>query len=193
MQGYKDYNAKSFNDMALNLRKLGYDVCNPIDISVAHPGKTREEYLKKDVAALTGCDSIVVLDNWDKSEGACLEVSIARSVKMPIYKLVDNKLELMNDHGRKFDIGKARWELLPWKEVEEIVKVLNFGALKYEVDNWKRVPNGRERYFGALIRHMVAYENGEQLDPETNLSHLSHAGCCLLFLIWFQNNEEKHN
>ncbi len=94
------------------------------------------------------------------------------------------KLEL----GRKFDQDKMRWELLPWKEVEEIVDILTFGAKKYEDDNWKHVRPLRTRYYGALMRHMTAWFNGEKKDPESGRSHLAHAGCCLLFLMWGDNN-----
>ena len=89
--------------------------------------------------------------------------------------------------GRKFDGGKPRWSLLPWHEVGEVVKVLTVGAIKYEDDNWKRVPNGRDRYFSACMRHLTAWWNGERLDPETKLNHLAHAGCCILFMLWIDN------
>jgi len=93
--------------------------------------------------------------------------------------------------GRKFDEGKPRWGLLPWKPVEEIVKVLTLGSLKYEDHNWQRVPNASNRYFDAMHRHIAAWKLGEKKDPETGLSHLAHAGCCLLFLMWFENKEQK--
>ena len=86
--------------------------------------------------------------------------------------------------GKKFDNEKPRWSLLPFKEIEEIVDVLTFGAQKYEDDNWKKVPDGRDRYFSALIRHLTAWWNGERLDSQSGKSHLAHAGCCLLFLMW---------
>lgn len=100
----------------------------------------------------------------------------------------DNKKAL----GRKFDQDKSRWELLPYREVEEIVKVLTFGADKYEDDNWKYV-KPRSRYIGALLRHFTAWFSGEKKDPETGISHLAHAGCCLLFLMWFDNNDNDNN
>jgi hypothetical protein len=86
--------------------------------------------------------------------------------------------------GEKLDTGKTRWSLLPWKETEQLVRVLDFGAKKYSVDNWQQVPNARERYFDAALRHLVAWKSGEELDPESGLPHLAHAGCCVLFLLW---------
>lgn len=94
------------------------------------------------------------------------------------------------DLGRKFDQDKTDWSLLPWSEAEEIVKVLMFGAKKYDRDNWKRVKNAKLRYFSAAIRHLAAWLSGEKYDSESNLSHLSHAGCCILFLLWADKNEK---
>ena len=85
--------------------------------------------------------------------------------------------------GMKFDTGKLDYTLLPWDGVEEIVKVLEFGAQKYTRDNWKHVENAEVRYTAAAFRHLIAYNNGEKTDPETGLSHLAHASCCLLFLL----------
>jgi hypothetical protein len=91
--------------------------------------------------------------------------------------------------GRKDDSGKPRWDLLPMTEVGEAVDVLTTGAVKYEDDNWKRVPDHRSRYFSAAMRHLTAWWGGERLDAETGKSHLAHAVCCLLFLMWFDNKE----
>lgn len=85
--------------------------------------------------------------------------------------------------GIKFDQEKLKWDLLPFRPIEGIVKVLTFGAGKYGPWNWIKVENWRDRYFAAAMRHLVAYRTGEQLnDNESGLSHLSHALCCLVFL-----------
>lgn len=90
----------------------------------------------------------------------------------------------------KYDGGKLRWSLLPLVAVREVVKVLEYGAKKYTkgdvsgADNWKTVPHLRERYWDAAVRHLVAWQLGEPKDDETGLSHLAHATCCLLFLLW---------
>jgi len=88
--------------------------------------------------------------------------------------------------GVKYDAGKPRPSLLPWPALIEVMAVLAFGAAKYEVDNWQRVPGARERYFDAALRHLVAWHSGEALDAESGRSHLAHAACCVLFLLWFE-------
>ena len=91
--------------------------------------------------------------------------------------------------GRKSDGSKVALHLIPPELVVEIGKVLTFGAAKYAPRNWER---GMEwhRAYGALLRHMLAWWNGEELDPETGLSHLAHAGCCLAFLITYAHRPE---
>lgn len=89
--------------------------------------------------------------------------------------------------GTKFDEDKRDYTLLPWIALEEVVKVLEFGARKYERDNWKRVPNGKVRYIRAALRHLVAHIRGERLDSESGLSHLAHCVCCLLFVLSMQS------
>lgn len=83
--------------------------------------------------------------------------------------------------GMKFDAGKLDYTLVPWDGVEEVVKVLAFGANKYARDNWKHVES--QRYLAAAFRHLVAYNKGELTDSETGLSHLAHASCCVLFML----------
>jgi hypothetical protein len=64
---------------------------------------------------------------------------------------------------------------------------LPFGANKYGDRNWERGMNW-SRPFAALMRHMWAWWRGEDRDPETGLSHLAHAGCCILFLLTYQGH-----
>ncbi len=90
--------------------------------------------------------------------------------------------------GRKDDADKLEWNLLPNKPIEEVVRVLMHGAKKYAPDNWQIVPNARIRYYNAARRHIEAWRDGETHDIGPNgsdLHHLAHAICCLVFLLWF--------
>lgn len=84
--------------------------------------------------------------------------------------------------GRKDDGEKVRLQLLPPDALEAISRVLMFGADKYGERNWER-GMAWSRVFGACLRHLFAYWRGEERDAETGLSHLAHAGCCILFLL----------
>lgn len=82
----------------------------------------------------------------------------------------------------KYDAEKARTDLLSTIAMEEIAKVLAYGAKKYAADNWRLGMSWR-RLLGAAIRHIFAFLRGEDRDSETGLSHLAHAGCCIMFLL----------
>lgn len=84
--------------------------------------------------------------------------------------------------GLKFDSDKPRMDLLPPRAIVDVAKVLTFGAKKYAPGNWKHVENAEERYMAAALRHLMAHQAGELTDPESGLSHLSHATTCLLFI-----------
>jgi Domain of unknown function (DUF5664) len=86
-------------------------------------------------------------------------------------------------HGVKADAGKPRWDLLPPVALEEVSKVLEFGARKYAPDNWRKVKGWRWRYARAAIGHIFAFLRGERVDPESGLPHLAHAACSVLFVL----------
>jgi hypothetical protein len=91
--------------------------------------------------------------------------------------------------GRKFDAGKLDYTLVPFEGLDEIVKVLMFGAQKYDRDNWRHVTDAAQRYQAAAFRHLTAYAKGEHTDPETGMSHLAHMGCCILFLLSLEKSD----
>jgi hypothetical protein len=93
--------------------------------------------------------------------------------------------------GRKFDGEKPRMYLLPPKAIQEVAKVLTFGAQKYDEDNWKKLDNLQNRYTGASLRHIFAIMEGEELDEETGYYHEAHAICCLLFKLEAKLNEAR--
>jgi hypothetical protein len=140
----------------------GWGACPPANLVVDHALKTR--CIRRDLDALLSFDPetdvIYLLRGWEASAGARVEKALA-------------------------DTGKARWDLLPWRSVGEVVRVLTHGAVKYAPDNWQKVPEPRNRYFAAAVRHLTTWWDGEKVDPESGLSHLAHAVCCLLFLMWF--------
>jgi hypothetical protein len=94
-----------------------------------------------------------------------------------------NRIADAREKGMKFDNGKLDYTLVPWDGMDEVVKVLEFGAKKYARDNWKKVENADTRYLAAAFRHLIHHNNGEAADPETGISHLAHATCCMLFLL----------
>lgn len=86
--------------------------------------------------------------------------------------------------------NKPRWELLPIETLEEVVKVYTFGAEKYAENSWQNLENGKERYYAALMRHLVAWRKGETKDEESLLHPLSHVIWNAIALLWLEMNNK---
>lgn len=84
--------------------------------------------------------------------------------------------------GIKHDAEKPRMDLLSTEALLQIANVMGYGAKKYSAHNW-RGGIAWSRVIAAALRHITAFNAGENLDPETGLSHIAHASCCLMFLL----------
>ena len=103
--------------------------------------------------------------------------------------------ENLKEVSVKYDAGKTNWSLVPWDSVEEITKVLEFGAGKYDPWNWaERGGFLYSRLFNSAMRHFIAwFWKKEDKDPETGISHLAHLGCNVLFLLHYVLNDKFNN
>lgn len=81
---------------------------------------------------------------------------------------------------------KLRWELVPMDAIAKIADILTYGAKKYGANNWQNLDEFEDRYYAALLRHLIAWRNGEAIDPESGRLHLSHAATNAIFLLWYQ-------
>lgn len=90
--------------------------------------------------------------------------------------------------GRKDDTTKLPYHLLAPEFLEEVSRVLEFGANKYSARNWEK-GMAWHRPFAALMRHMWTWWRGESLDAETGYSHLAHAACCIMFLLAYEKRK----
>lgn len=84
MRGYENLNFEAFFRKQEQLEALGLTVYNPAKDDDADPEKPLKYYMGRDLAGLCDCDAVVVLPGWEKSDGASLEVYVARSLGMPV-------------------------------------------------------------------------------------------------------------
>ena len=83
MTGMPDLNFPAFHAAARKWRELGHEVRNPSEVG-EEPGKTWEDYMRKDLRLLCDCDTIYMLPGWEKSKGAHLELHIAHRLGMDV-------------------------------------------------------------------------------------------------------------
>lgn len=96
---------------------------------------------------------------------------------------------MLADRNGRSDPNKRRWDLVDFPSLEPLVQVLEFGAGKYSPDNWRKGLPVREQT-ASLMRHVVAYMSGEDIDPESGLPHLGHIMCNTMFLSWHSRNRK---
>lgn len=82
---------------------------------------------------------------------------------------------------------KPRLDLIEPEFIVEMGKIMSYGCIKYEKDSWKLIHNPQDNYFGACMRHLMAYRSGEIRDNESGLLHLAHAAVNIMFLMYFDN------
>jgi len=87
--------------------------------------------------------------------------------------------------------NKVMMELLPWPELEEIAKVYTAGAKKYGPNRWQNLPDGYQRYKGAMLRHLTEHEKGNLIDSETGCYHIAQCAWNVIAMLHFVLKEVK--
>lgn len=79
----------------------------------------------------------------------------------------------MPDLGTRNNSGKLRYDLVCPITTEAIARVSQFGAAEYGERNWEKgMPYSTS--FTSLMRHLMAWWQGESHDPHSNLPHSWH-------------------
>ena len=105
MRGYKDLNFPEFNKWARILRKKDHEVVNPAELDkeskeladttmgqleVMSKEERKKIYklcMKRDLQHLLTCDAVVLLEGWQDSVGALLELKVALNTGLKILDL----------------------------------------------------------------------------------------------------------
>jgi hypothetical protein len=107
------------------------------------------------------------------------------------YWTKDNKVESeAKDSGDKYDEGKSLVQHIPPEFIVSIGDVIEFGAKKYAINNWKKGILV-SKLLGSCLRHILAFSMGEDKDPESGHSHLAHAATNLSFIMWMIDNKPE--
>jgi hypothetical protein len=88
----------------------------------------------------------------------------------------------------KYDEGKPNIALIPPEALLDIAKVFTFGAEKYGLNNWRfdGANTSWTRTYGSIQRHLTSWLAGENTDPESGESHLTHAATQIMILMTHQ-------
>ena len=83
----------------------------------------------------------------------------------------------------KFGIQKCPTHLVPPKAISEEAEVFGLGARKYGPYNWRDDAVSASVYYAAMLRHLFAWWDGEDVDAESGRTHLAHVRACAAILI----------
>lgn len=83
--------------------------------------------------------------------------------------------------GARYNDNKPDMALIPLCTLEDEARVWAYGKRKYASWNWAKgmdwsIP------MACLMRHLAAWQRGEECDHESGLPHLAHAMCNLRML-----------
>jgi len=82
-----------------------------------------------------------------------------------------------NDPKGAVGATKTPLGLIPPHAMEQTAWVHKLGADKYGPWNWRETGVCASTYVNAILRHLNAWRDGEDLDPESGISHLAHIAC----------------
>lgn len=212
MRGIKYYNFPAFDKAEVELRDAGYEVFNPADIDRengldvnAFPadydwrqlpdGMDLDAVIARDCDELATCDGIYMLAGWESSKGARAEHALAEWRGLDIVYEVDpvwhrtgslSQLPETKDTNPKDAIGtrKAGIGNVPACVLMELGVAMKEGAHKYGAYNWRVAGVSARVYYEACLRHIMAWWEGEDIDPESpgKVSHVVKAMACLTVL-----------
>lgn len=88
------------------------------------------------------------------------------------------------DTNPKDGVGtrKLPYSCLPWRALTGAALAMFEGALKYRRHNYRVAGVRASVYFDAALRHLGAWWEGEDIDPDSGLCHIDKAIASLLVL-----------
>jgi hypothetical protein len=79
--------------------------------------------------------------------------------------------------------AKTPLHLIPTVFSKQVSLALDWGGQRYSHWNWRDAGVNATTYIGAMRRHLDAWQDGEDMDPDSGLPHIAHiAASCAIIL-----------
>lgn len=92
----------------------------------------------------------------------------------------------------RYNQGKPQTNEIDPNFILGIAKVLTKSREKYERANWTRETKWSTPY-DSCMRHIIAFQSGEDIDKESGQHHLLHAATNLMFLFYYTQNQPQND
>lgn len=113
--------------------------------------------------------------------------AMAQTCSKVCYDKLLNKTEV----GLRLDTGKSRVDLIPAEVMMSLGDLYREGAKKYSDDNWRKGIPYKSMY-GPLLRHLLKWWSGSEIDEETGVHHLDAVIWGAVGLRYFEMFPEKY-
>ncbi len=102
--GVPDFNRRGFASAQAMLEEAGYRVLNPINMTeeydeineIPRGSASWDTYMRIALRGLIACQTLVALPGWTTSRGAQIEVTLATSLRMPVFQIITQHQLLIN-------------------------------------------------------------------------------------------------
>jgi hypothetical protein len=84
----------------------------------------------------------------------------------------------------RYNDGKPRQSLLDPDFIEGMAKVITYGSKKYGDFNWAKGNNFSIPY-DSMMRHIIAFQKGEEIDKESGIHHLFMVATNAMILYYY--------
>lgn len=91
------------------------------------------------------------------------------------------------DKSLRLNEGKIQTRELDPNFILAMGEVLTLSRSKYEHFNWTKATDWSTPY-ESMMRHLMAFQKGENVDPDDGCSHLAKAAVNLMFLHYYVHN-----
>ena len=106
---------------------------------------------------------------------------LTHTQKREIVKGIKDGLQKINP---KESIGQTKPSLhhIPPRVLLEVAQAMMEGSKKYGIYNYRKAGVSYSTYYSSTFRHLIAWFEGEDIDPDSGLSHITKAISGLIVL-----------
>ncbi len=88
----------------------------------------------------------------------------------------------MSDPKLLLSKKKVSFASLPMNVISEVAVGMTEGAMKYGAYNFRETPIKYSTYFDSTLRHLLTWWEGQDMDPDSGLNHITKAITSLIVL-----------
>lgn len=99
-------------------------------------------------------------------------------------------LSVSANGSKRYNKNKPPVHLVPPSAITAMAEVLGYGARKYDARNWEKGAEYSVPY-SSLMRHLLAWWEGEEYDSESGLPHSYHVLMNAAMIVHYEKNNPE--